>query len=355
MTRVIVVANTGSEAIYCEPSANIQIQCSNILGNPSGDWTGCIDNELGVNGNISVDPMFCDAAGGDFHLSSLSPCLYAECGVMGALGQGCFDAMPALYQVEDVGNDQGRQVRLTWQRSLHDSPTANPYVTGYGIYRKKGPFAGEVVKDAVLPQTARGEGSMILGWDYLGTVPSRGDSVYETVAPTLCDSTIANGQCLSTFFISAMTSNPFVYYDSPPANGYSKDNVAPPTPTGFAIAYNTGSGNHLAWDAVAASDFAGFHVYRSTQPNFTLASGVLVATTTQTSWTDPDFDGWNVHYEVASFDIAGNDSAPSAGGTTTAVPFAKPHQLELFPNVPNPFNPTTRISFETPSDGAIRV
>jgi hypothetical protein len=267
VSRTIAFANIGSEAIYCESGASISVSCSNIFGNPDGDWTDCIANQLGLNGNISVDPMFCDAAGGDFHLSSLSPCLYADCGVMGAFGQGCFHEKPALYAVEDVGNDQGRQVRLTWQRSLHDSPPANPYVIGYAIYRKKEQFAGGHPKEKPVPHAARGEGSMILGWDYLGTVPSRGDSVYETVAPTLCDSTIANGQCLSTFFISAMTSNPFVYYDSPPLAGYSKDNLEPPT----------------------------------------------------------------------------------------AVPSITPERLALLPNVPNPFNPSTRIAFATPSEGAVRI
>ena len=352
LSQVIASANTGSEAIYCEPGATISITCSNVFGNPDGDWVGCIASDLGVNGNISVDPVFCDALNGDFHLSSLSPCLYAECGIMGAFGQGCLDEKPALYSVQDVGNDQGRQVRLMWQRSLYDRPSADPYITGYAIYRKNEQFAS---KDVSLPQAARGEGVAILGWDYIGTVPSRGDSVYETVAPTLCDSTITGGQCLSTFFVSAMTTNPFVYYDSPQASGYSKDNLAPPTPTGFTVAYNTGSGNQLVWDAVTATDFAGFHVYRATQPSFIPASGTLVATTTQTSWTDPDFDGWNVHYEVTAFDIAGNESAASSGGTATTVPFAKPRQLELLPNVPNPFNPTTRIPFTTPSEGPVRV
>jgi hypothetical protein len=342
----VVSANTGCEAIYCDGSASVSVSCSNIFGNPDGDWTGCIAGQLGVSGNISVDPMFCDAANGDFHLSSLSPCLYAECGVMGALGQGCFDAKPALFSVKDVGNDQGRQVRLTWQRSVHDAPTANPYVVGYAVYRKQGQFASGDVKDTPLPQAARGEGVAIVGWDYLGTVPSRGDSVYETVVPTLCDSTITSGPCLSTFFISAMTSNPFIYYDSPQHSGYSKDNLAPPTPTSFAIAYNTGNGNHLSWDAVAAGDFAGFRVYRD---------NVFVASTTQTSWTDPAFDGWNVHYNVTSFDIAGNESAPTTGGITTAVPSVTPQQLELLPNVPNPFNPTTQIRFATPSEGMVRV
>jgi hypothetical protein len=240
---------------------------------------------------------------------------------------------------------------LTWQRSEHDSPTANPYVTGYGVYRKKDQFA----KEAPLPQTARGEGVAILGWDYLGTVPSRGDSVYETVAPTLCDSTLTDGSCLSTFFVSAMTTNPFVYYDSPILAGYSLDNLAPPTPTGFGIAYNTGAGNRLEWDAVAAGDFAGFRVYRAAPPGGFATAATWVATTTQTSWTDPDYDGWSVAYEITSFDMAGNESSPATGGTTTAAPSITPQQLELLPNVPNPFNPTTHIRFATPAEGPVRI
>ncbi len=351
ITGSIMSGNKGSEAVSCGLGAAVNISCSNIFGNPGGDWVGCVASQFGLKGNISADPMFCDAQNGDFHLSSLSPCLYAECGAMGAFGQGCLDDKPALFRVSDVGNDQGRQVRLTWQRSAHDSPTANPYVVGYAVYRKKDQFA----KEPPVAQMARGEGVAILGWDYLGTVPSRGDSIYETVVPTLCDSTIADGQCLSTFFLSAMTPNPFVFYDSPQLAGYSLDNLAPPTPTGLAVAYNTGSGNHLEWDAVAAGDFAGFHVYRDAPPGNFATSGTLVATTTQTSWTDPDFDGWNVGYEVTSFDGAGNESAPAVGGTTTDVPAVTLHRLELLPNVPNPFNPSTRIPFTTPSEGPVRI
>ena len=374
LSNNIINGNTGSEAVYCTGGSPVSADCSNIFGNPFGDWTGCLASQLGVNDNISVDPLFCDPENDDFYLSSLSPCLYSDCGIMGAFGQGCFDEKPALFSVSDVGNDQGRQVRLIWQRSLNDAPSGNPFVVGYGVYRKRDQFAASEPKTPV-PQGARGEGAMIPGWDYLGAVPSRGDSLYETVVPTLCDSTVTNGQCQSTFFISAMTSNPFIYWDSPPHSGYSKDNLAPPTPTGFGVAYNTGEGNHLTWDAVAAGDFAGFNIYRSlslrsnwvkstfaakvhtifTSSGHTSAAGELVATTTQTTWTDPSFDGWDVHYEVTSFDVAGNESAPAIAGTTTPVPSAIPSRLDLLPNIPNPFNPTTTIRFSTPGEGPVRI
>jgi hypothetical protein len=46
---------------------------------------------LGVDGNISLDPQFCDLANGDFRVSSTSPCAPPQsgCGLMGAYDVGC--------------------------------------------------------------------------------------------------------------------------------------------------------------------------------------------------------------------------------------------------------------------------
>jgi len=44
----------------------------------------------GIDGNISVDPLFCDAAGRDLHLHQSSPCAApGACGLIGALGIAC--------------------------------------------------------------------------------------------------------------------------------------------------------------------------------------------------------------------------------------------------------------------------
>jgi hypothetical protein len=55
-------------------------------------WEG-IEDQTGLNGNFSADPLFCNE--GDFTLRSDSPCLPgnhpdgADCGQIGARGQGC--------------------------------------------------------------------------------------------------------------------------------------------------------------------------------------------------------------------------------------------------------------------------
>lgn len=353
LTRCIIAGITGIDAICCANGATVSASCSNIFGPPEFSWVGCLAGQLGMNGNISVDPFFCNAAGGDFHLSSLSPCLDTPCGTMGAFGLGCYDQKPGMISVSDVGNDQGRQVRLTFYRSLFDAPASGVAITGYAVYRRKDFYASFAHTPS--PAAGRGDGVAILGWDYITTIPSRRDAIYQVVAPTLCDSTITSGQCWSVFFVSALASNGD-FYDSPIDSSYSKDNLPPPTPTHFVANYNTGSGNRLVWDAVAASDFAGFRVYRGTSPGFAPSPATRVTTTTQTVWNDPAYDGWSVFYKVTSMDVAGNESPPASTVTVTgAGNTPEPLTLSLGPNIPNPFNPTTRIPFVVPSAGRTRL
>ncbi|HEU4365127.1 MAG TPA: FlgD immunoglobulin-like domain containing protein [Candidatus Krumholzibacteria bacterium] len=221
---------------------------------------------------------------------------------------------------------------------------------GYAIYRRQDLYAAA-------PETTQtsGRGAFALpGWDYVTTVPNHWDDIYQVIVPTLCDSTITSGQCWSAFFVSAMT--PTAFYDSPVDSGYSKDDLAPPTPTSFAVSYNTGSGNQLVWDAVAANDWAGFRVYRGTTPGFTPSPTTLVHSTTQTTWGDPAYDGWDVHYRVTSFDLAGNESDPTEFTSVTDVrDNPRPLSLELGPNVPNPFNPSTTIPFTIPTAGRVTI
>ncbi len=116
LVRVTLVRNS-PDAIYVNPATNLSIEqsivafnvgdrpaidawtdfefdisCSDVYGNPGGNYAEIIGDQTGLNGNISLDPLFCDLAGGDLHLFSVSPCLPGsnDCGVqMGTLGEGC--------------------------------------------------------------------------------------------------------------------------------------------------------------------------------------------------------------------------------------------------------------------------
>jgi hypothetical protein len=52
--------------------------CTNLFGNVGGDWNDRIDHQLGLEGNMTANPEFCDIATDDFSLQATSPCLPAN-------------------------------------------------------------------------------------------------------------------------------------------------------------------------------------------------------------------------------------------------------------------------------------
>jgi hypothetical protein len=94
LERTIIASNTGGPAFDCGDGHPV-LDCCDILGNEGGDWVGCIEDQLGINGNISANPLFCDPGNGDLTLDCNSPCLPGnhpdgvDCGTIGAHGMGC--------------------------------------------------------------------------------------------------------------------------------------------------------------------------------------------------------------------------------------------------------------------------
>ena len=72
--------------------------CTDIYGNGKDDTLGVHADQLGVAGNISADPIFCDTSVNNYHLWYLSPCGpdSSGCGLMGAFEVGCDDRMPPV-------------------------------------------------------------------------------------------------------------------------------------------------------------------------------------------------------------------------------------------------------------------
>lgn len=52
----------------------LDLSCCNIYGNVGGDWIGRLAPFLGIDGNISQDPLFCDTVSGEFFIDQLSSC-----------------------------------------------------------------------------------------------------------------------------------------------------------------------------------------------------------------------------------------------------------------------------------------
>jgi hypothetical protein len=88
----IIAGNLGGAAYAV--GSQPQLSCCDIYGNPGGDWVGPISSQFGINGNISLDPLFCAPNVGDFRLQEGSPCRphspeNPECDLLGAWPVGC--------------------------------------------------------------------------------------------------------------------------------------------------------------------------------------------------------------------------------------------------------------------------
>jgi hypothetical protein len=313
---------------------------------------------------------------------------------MGAYEGGTVALLHGYARVDslvDVPNDQGGWLRIYFARSSYDDVLEEEYpIARYDIHRRVDEpgllasihSAGEVIRENLVVKLPGGEkvslaahsagaGSMYVRyadryylvngagaagaappgtWEVVGNVSARQQEQYIRLAPTLADS--AETLTWSVFYISAHTTTPSVYFDSPPDSGYSVDNIAPGVPTGFAVAYSTGSGNHMSWDPCGDSDFQYFKVYRSTDRYFDPAPGNLVEMTVETEWTDPEYDTEDVYYKITALDYAGNESAPAfLESTTGAEDQVIPRSFALHQNAPNPFNPETMIRYDVPPMG----
>ena len=108
--------------------------------------------------------------------------------------------------VVDVPNDQGYQVRMTFNASPFDYLGSPTPIANYLLYRKidrrrwwpgnevQVKAAPPLLRLAVGPSVAE-----LAGWDFLMTIPATADKVYEAVVPTL----INGAGNLSTFFVRA--------------------------------------------------------------------------------------------------------------------------------------------------------
>lgn len=92
MYRGLIVNGTDGGAVVCS-GGTVTLGCCDVYGNTGGDYTGCLADQLGQDGNISADPLLCDPDAGNFGLNWSSPCTTENnaCGYgyIGAHDAGC--------------------------------------------------------------------------------------------------------------------------------------------------------------------------------------------------------------------------------------------------------------------------
>ncbi len=82
--------NGPSPAVNCQMGTTVVFSCTDVYGNPGGDWVGCLEGQWSLRGNFSADPRFC--GDGEFRLHADSPCAppgLTGCGQVGPRGVAC--------------------------------------------------------------------------------------------------------------------------------------------------------------------------------------------------------------------------------------------------------------------------
>ncbi len=245
---------------------------------------------------------------------------------------------PQIMGIFDVPNDQGRQVHIIWNPGSQDGDM--PW-TQFSIWRQ--------IPNTDLPPL----------WDFIATVPFHGMEPYSMVVPTLVDSNLftgPTGEFWSTFRVTAHAMNPWDFYDSEPAMGYSVDNLHPMAPNGFNAVVDPGQGSVLlTWNPSMEEDFNYYRLTRYTDGSDLIELGVLG----DTVFVDNSIEsGHEYTYEVTATDFNGNESEASVVSTQVLaiiVGAEIPDSYALSPNYPNPFNPTTELRYDLPEDGFVSI
>ena len=270
----------------------------------------------------------------------------------------------SIGSIRDVPQDNGKKVQVLWNAFPAEQYSYNQLVN-YGVWRKDPilPSVNSVKKvgsfTELMSVTKQG-GSAVLGasvWTYVGSVPASAMAQYSYVAPTLFDSTKTSGQRWTVFYIAGYTKDNQVMYSSQPDSGYSVDNLAPASPSGLNASFQNNMVT-LKWAANVDGDVYQYNVYRGTIPNFDPVSSTPVAKVRTPLYQDPvSQSGVTYYYKVSAIDMAGNESGYTSVSVLTDVQEGAgvPKEFALNQNFPNPFNPSTEISFAVPKQTAVKV
>jgi len=236
------------------------------------------------------------------------------------------ECLNQVITIEDVPDDEGGWISVSWEAFSGDAPGAQTPIVNYIVQR---------LEDAI--------------WEDAGTTEALELPSYTVVIETADIYTIGEPAPSSTYRVRGNTATPGVFCISNIATGYSLDNLPPVVPELFLVG-NPGY-RVLLWNNPENEDFLEVCIYRERGP--VTEPGEPVACTADGLYNEEDLNYFC--YVIDAYDIHGNKSDYSNEVCCTYPTNADelPRKLTLEQNKPNPFNPQTIIAFDLPKQTAV--
>ncbi len=236
---------------------------------------------------------------------------------------------PIIQSITDVPDDEGLFIDVIWQRSARDFEDEPEPIVHYEVWRR--------ISDEYR-----------WSWTSLASVDAAAQDIYTAPVPTPLDSTM-HEEGLFVYRVTAHLTDPSEFFASPPDSGVSVDNIVPDPPSNLAVDYHPDD-NELTWEASDAPDLLFYSVYADTVPDFTPSDENLLGVTFDLDYSHDGGLDWSRYlYKVSATDDAWQES--EAVGHDPVHVYTPPARFALHQNLPNPFNPMTKILFEVPEEG----